>query len=246
MPWIEKTVDCGNVKFVKRYFSTRYGTKGQVFRNGAVGTTSEAQERINDKNKIERFNILSNANFYEGDYFLTFTYKRENRPDSLETAKDQWTKLLRKLRALYKKNGTALKYLWCLEYKNNVYHFHMLCNNDNINSKEFQRLWKYGSINIKCLDDRAYNTVGEYMMKEQFTKEEKTKPSRCYGSSKNLYKPEPQIKILNNGEWDETPVADAGYTLDDDSLENGEIYIEDIDVSFRYQAYRLLKQKIIE
>lgn len=243
MPWIQKTVDCGNVKFVKRYFSTRYGTKGQIFRSTSGGVTSDAQERVNDKNKIERFSILANANFNEDDYFLTFTYKRELRPASVDEAREQWTKLLRKLRTLYKRNDSELKYLWCLEYKKTAYHFHLLCNNE-INNKHFQKLWQYGTVKTINLDNRAFHTVGEYMMKEQFIKEEKTKTNRCYGSSKNLYRPEPDIEVLENPNWDENPAAEPGYILDDESLENGEIVIMDINACFRFQAYRLLKEKI--
>lgn len=242
MPWIEKTVDCGSVKFVKKYFSTRYGTKGQVFRSNSGGETSAAQERVNDKNKVERFSILANANFVEDDYFLTFTYKRENRPESVETAKVQWTKFLRKLRTHYKRSGTELKYLWCLEYKNAVFHFHLLCNNTDINAKIFRKLWNYGNVHIETLDNRNYHSVGEYMMKEQYLdKPERTKSRRCYGSSKNLYRPEADIKILEADDWKEQPTAEEGYIIDDESVENGVITVEEIGVDFRFQAYRELR-----
>ncbi|MBR4543532.1 MAG: hypothetical protein IKO53_04900 [Lachnospiraceae bacterium] len=241
MPWLEKIVDCGNVKFVKRYFSSRYGQNRQYYRSSAENTTTEAQEKINDKIKVERFSILANANFVEDDYFLTFTYRRENRPASVEEAKDQWTKFLRKLRAQYKKEGAELKYLWCLEYKNAVYHFHMLCNNA-VNSKVFRKLWDFGSVHIENLDGRDYHSVGEYMMKEQYLdKPEKTKSRRCYGSSKNLYRPEPEIKVLDGDNWNEQPEPDAGYQIDNESVENGFITIEDIGVDFRYQFYREIK-----
>lgn len=245
MPWIEKTVDTGKVVFVKRYWSSRYGTSKQVYRSASEGKTSESQEKVNDKLKVERFSILVNSNFGEGDYFLTFTYARDKRPKTLDEAREQWTKFLRKLRTLYKKNDQELKYCWCYEYKYVAGHFHLVCNNPDINSKHITKLWQYGIIHTKNLDDRAFHSVGEYMMKEQYIKDEKTKTRRCYGSSKNLYRPEPNYVVIPGPDWNENPNDMPGYELDETSLENGEIYIQDINATFRYQSYRMLKQKML-
>ena len=150
--------------------------------------------------------ILANSNFSEGDYFVTFTYKRENRPASVDEARKQWNKVLRRLRTAYKKQGAEFKYLWCLEHKKYAYHFHLLCNNE-INSKCFVAAWDFGKVNTETLDNREYHTVGEYMMKEQYIKDEgnTTKTERCYGSSRNLVRPEADITVLESGDWNDVP-----------------------------------------
>lgn len=236
MPYVQKVVDCGKVRFVKRYFATRHGTKGQVFRSSNENKTSAAQESVNDRNKIERFAILANANFDTGDYFVTFTYERGRRPKSVDEAREQWNKILRRLRNGYKKQGTEIKYLWCLEHKKYAYHFHLLCNNE-VNSALFSSAWEYGGVNVKNLDTREYHTVGEYMMKEQYIKEEKTKTQRCYGSSRNLIRPEAEITILEGDNWKENPEVDKYYTIEEGSLHNDEVVIEGLDFSYRYQSY---------
>lgn len=236
MPYIQKVVDCGKVRFVKRYFATRHGTKGQVFRSGNENRTSPSQETVNDRNKIERFAILANANFDTGDYFVTFTYKSENRPSGIDEARKQWNKVLRRIRNGYKKQGAEIKYLWCLEHKKYAWHYHLLCNNE-INSALFSSVWEYGKVHTENLDSREYHTVGEYMMKEQYIKEEKTKTQRCYGSSRNLIRPEADITILENDHWNENPEVDKYYTIVEGSLHNDEVDIDGLDFSYKYQSY---------
>lgn len=240
MPYMQKVVNCGNVLFVKKYFATRHNKKGQIIRRANENKTSAAQETVNDRNKIERFAILANSNFSEGDYFVTFTYKRENRPASVDEARKQWNKVLRRLRTAYKKQGAEFKYLWCLEHKKYAYHFHLLCNNE-INSKCFAAAWDFGKVNTETLDNREYHTLGEYMMKEQYIKDEgnTTKTERCYGSSRNLVRPEADITVLESGDWNDVPEIDEGFVLIDDSLSNDEVTIEDINFTYRCQRYML-------
>ena len=238
MPYVKKTVSCGKVKFVKKYFASKHSQKKQEFRSTKSGKTSEAQEKINDKNKVERFSILANANFTTDDYFVTFTYKRENRPNSLDEARQEWNKVLRRLRIAYKKECEELKYLWCLEHKKYAWHFHLLANNA-VNSKVFRSAWDFGKVHIENLDNREYHSVGEYMMKEQYIHEDdrKTKVQRCYGSSRNLFRPEAEVELLEDSNWAETPTEEEEWVLVEDSVDNGEVVIEGIDATFRYQSY---------
>lgn len=127
-----------------------------------------------------------------------------------------------------------LKYLWCLEHKKYAWHFHLLANNA-VNSKVFRSAWDFGKVHIENLDDREYHSVGEYMMKEQYIHEDdrKTKVQRCYGSSRNLYRPEAEIELLADNNWSETPTEEDGWMLVEDSVDNGEVVIEGIDATFR-------------
>lgn len=243
MPYVQKVVDCGETVFVKNYFATRYNTKGQIYRSRNENRTTAAQETVNDRNKVERFSILANTNFSEGDYFVTFTYRRENRPSDVAEARKQWNKVLRRLRNGYKKQDSEIKYLWCLEHKKYAYHFHLLCNNE-VNSKLFSSAWEYGKVNVQNLDNRAYHTVGEYMMKEQFIKEDgaSTKVERCYGSSRNLVRPEPEIKLLDNYDFEKYPKVDEEFEIVEDSLNDGEVTIEELNFTYKCQSYVLRRK----
>lgn len=244
MPYVEKVVDCGNVKFVKRYFASRHAKSKQIYRSSSCNKTSFAQERINNKNKIERFSILANANFGESDYIFTLTYAVKNRPDTVETAKKQFTKVMRKIRKHYHNAGLEFKYLWCLEHKKKAYHFHLLCNNDGMNPAIFGKVWEYGKVDTLVMDDREYHSIGEYMMKELWvtTDESDKDPTRCYGSSRNLIRPEPVITILDNDDWSDSPEVEEGYAIVDDIVENGEVEIESIGFTYRFQQYCLRKK----
>ena len=77
MPYMQKVVNCGNVLFVKKYFATRHNKKGQIIRRANENKTSAAPETVNDRNKIERFAILANTNFSEGDYFVILHTKEK-------------------------------------------------------------------------------------------------------------------------------------------------------------------------
>jgi hypothetical protein len=108
--------------------------------------------------------------------------------------------------------------------------------------------WEYGNPHIEILDNREFHTVGEYFVKCVYDMEaEKYIPKGKIGSSRgNLYKPEPKIEVLDGPTWDDIPDEEEGYDLDYDSIENGYIEIVENRLTFRFQSYRLMKEKIIE
>ena len=108
--------------------------------------------------------------------------------------------------------------------------------------------WKYGRPKIIPLDNREYHTIGEYFVKRVYDMEKgEFRPKGEIGSSRgNLFRPEPTITVLDGPDWDDIPEEEAGYEIDYDSLDNGYIEVVENRLSFRYQSYRLMKQKIID
>lgn len=242
MPWIKKAYNCGNCIIVKKYFASRYGAKREVL--NITNKTTPQQQTINDRNAMFKYSILANANFKEGDYFITFTFKNRKLPDTLAECKEIWRKYRRKLRAVYKKKGISCKYIYAFEYDGCRPHFHLLCNNDGVNINEFPK-WEYGTPDIRLLDDREYHTIGEYFCKVVYDDEKikgKIKRKGDLNCSRgNLYYPEPDVEVLKSDNWDETPKADNGYEIDYDSLINGYVEVIESHLQFRYQSYRMIK-----
>lgn len=218
MPWIKKEYRIKNVVYVERTFSTRYG-KGWICRSPNKNKTPEKVARVNDRRQIKYMELLANENFGQGDYWVTYTFRRNCRPACLADCKEIWRKYLRKMRDTYKKAGKSLKYMWRIEYENCATHIHILFNNE-LNFKELP-FWEYGNPKIKILDDRLWHSIGEYLAKDSHIKngaEASTK--KVMGTSRNLIRPQPKVTVLVSGRWPEKPRAPKGYYLDESSLEN--------------------------
>lgn len=244
MPWIKKEYDCGNCIMVIKCFASRYGSKGQMLHiTDKNNKTSIKQQAVNDKSAMLRYSVLANANFKEGDYFATYTFKRGLLPTTIEECEDIWKKYRRKLRDYYKKQGKSFKYLYVFEFDGVRPHFHILFNNDSINLADLPK-WEYGNPKIELLDNREYHTIGEYFVKVCYDNEENTKGKKGkLGSSRNLYRPEPKITKLSGANWGNTPKARVGYYIDNLSVENGYIEVLQNGFIFRYQSYRMIKQR---
>ena len=242
MPWIKKEYDCGNCVMVVKCFASRYGSKGQILHiTDSNNKTSEKQQAVNDRNAMMRYSVLANANFKEGDYYATYTFKRGLLPATIGECEEIWKKYRRKLRDFYKKQGKELKYLFVFEYDGVRPHFHMLFNNDDINLKDLPK-WEYGNPDIKLLDNREYHTIGEYFVKVCYEDEESPKKGKI-GSSRNLYRPDPKITVLRSSNWSKTPKARTGYYIDTESIRNGYIEVIENGFIFRYQSYRMIRQE---
>lgn len=247
MPWIKKEYDCGNCKIVKKYFASRHGAKREVL--NITNKTTQLQQSINDRNAMFRYSILANANFKEGDYFITFTFGRGKLPDTIDECKEIWKKYRRKLRTVYKKKGIECKYIYAFEHKECRPHFHILVNNDGMNISDFPK-WKYGTPHIEILDNREYHTIGEYFCKVVYDDEKINGKIKYKGdlncSRGNLYMPEPDVTVLKSDNWDETPKADEGYEIDYDSIVNGYVQVIESHLQFRYQSYRMIKSEKVQ
>ncbi len=243
MPWIKKEYRIKNFIYVERTFSTRYG-KGWVCRSPNEKETSEKAARVNDRRKIKYMGLLANANFTEGDYFITYTFRRELRPACLDDCRELWRKYLRKLRDAYKKAGQPFKYMWCIESENCATHIHMLFNSD-VPLRSLPP-WPYGNPKIELLDDRKWHSIGEYISKENHRKKrdgEQAHTKKTMGTSRNLIRPQPKVTVLVSGRWPEKPRAPKGYYLDESSLENV-VYENTFNgVMFPCQTCRFIKKE---
>ena len=111
--------------------------------------------------------------------FVTFSYKKEERPDTYEDLVKQKDKLIKDLRKEYKKQERELKYIYVLETGNKgARHIHMVL--ESIEPKVIKRCWNRGRINIRLLDGTGqYGKLAAYLVKEKGRK----KKEKCGGKT---------------------------------------------------------------
>lgn len=254
MPWVSVEYDCGNCILVYKHFSTRYGSKGKITytKTDKKGKTTKEQKACNDRRIEIQYDVLANANFKNGDYFITFTFARgklpqlENGKPDIERCKRIWKTYRDKLRKYYRSQGKEFKYIYSFQYDGCRPHFHFLCNNPDINIAKFPK-WKYGTPKLEWLDNRPHHTIGEYFARGSLVNVKKddgtvevTHRKGKLGCSRNLIRPEPKIKRLHKPSWNIKPKARKDYYIAD--LENGYMFNPYNKGVYHYQFYRMVRR----
>lgn len=224
---------------MENIFSGRYGKRTPPSERRAP--TPEEQEKINEQQCIRKLRRKIHANFDKDDLFETLTYKRVCRPDP-KGAAHELQLLLNRLRGIWKRAGTELRYIVVTEYKSKSIHHHLIVNDlpDGTGAKKIAQSWsRNGHANTKYLyEDGQYERLAEYLIKETSkTFRDPDNPSKLrYSCSRNLVTPVVKTRILKRDDWPEEPRVPKGYYLEKSSLVNGVN-----KMGYKYQYYRLIK-----
>ena len=249
-----KELDLGGYQ-VKMYIQNRWKIKGEIevenIYSGRYGKrtspserkvpTSEEQERINEQQCVRKLRRKIHANFDKDDLFETLTYRRDCRSDP-KGAAHELQLLLNRLRGIWKRAGTELRYIVVTEYKSKSIHHHLIVNDlsDGTGAKRIAQSWsRNGHANTKYLyEDGQYERLAEYLIKETSkTFRDPDNPSKLrYSCSRNLVTPVAKTRVLKRDDWPEEPKTPKGYYLEKDSLVNGVN-----KMGYRFQFYRLIK-----
>lgn len=242
--YLKKTITYGNRIECWKYHTSRYGSRGEK-RNRRENPTEEAVARANERNAERRLYRLLVGNFESSDWFLTLTYKREERPDP-EGARKVLRKFFEKMRQAYRKAGQEMKYIITTEWNGKAIHHHIVMNDIPGFHKLVSKYWKHGGINMKPLyEGHDYKGLAEYLIKEtRETFRDKANPFRQrYSCSRNLKKPVEKIEVIKAESWREMPAVpkdlrEAGYVMDIDSFEIG------VDAfGYPYQTYTFVMRE---
>ena len=147
----------------------------------------QAQKNLNDKNSRKRAQRLINANFTNGDYWITLTYTPENLPPDIETAQKDMQNYIRRVNYRRKKEGLSpAKYLYITEHgeKEKRIHHHVIINS-GLDADTLESLWTKGKRNnVRRLaeDENGLAGLSQYLTKDP-------KGRKRWKSSKNLKKP---------------------------------------------------------
>lgn len=238
MPYIKSVCIAGKTKEVEKYYTRWIQPKGGS-RQQRKKETTERQKKVNDRQTVKRLTIIINANFDNKCLYVTFSYTKEQRPD-IETLKKHKKELLKKMRREYRKENKELKYIETAEIgERGAVHIHMIVN--EINACTLSKLWKYGWIAAKPLDDSGqYRRLAEYFVK-YFKKTRGTDEQiqkKAYNCSRNLKRPEPKKTIMKGMRFKTEIEVPKGWYLDKESVRHG---INEEGYEFLF--YMLIKEK---
>ena len=134
---------------------------------------------------------MVNANFKEGDLFLTLTFRE--RVD-IKTALRLFRNFIERLKRLRKRKGYAeLKYLYVVERKNKREHVHLLINKMDLTMKELKEVWGLGRVMVSILEPGGdYTGLAFYITKENYKEYGKR-----WSGSRNLVKPKVKVTLIS-------------------------------------------------
>ncbi len=222
MPYYKTTIVQGKCIEVVKHHGKRIVHEGP--RQKRHKPTPEEMAAVNERNAIRKLTQILNANFTEGDHWLTLTYPKYYKPNP-EDAKRDVKRLLKKLRKEYRRHGTVFKYVWVKEYvKSNIHHHLVLTNPEHMDFlKSIRKYWSFGT-HDKTLYSVEYSKLAEYIVKEtsKTFKEKEAGSKQRYSCSRNMIRPVPVTELISRADgWREIPRAIKGYFIPKATIFNG-------------------------
>lgn len=208
--------------------------------------TPEEMARQNLWRRKRDLRRIMELNFKGGDYHVTLTCRKEDRP-TLDEAMGVIREFRDRLRKEYKKQGWELKYIITTETgERGAVHWHMICNDcqnaQTSTVRLIRSIWTRGRPYFVPLDEnREYGQLAEYIIKETSKRiaEGKTKEKLSYMCSRNMIKPVVKKKKIRSNRWLKDPKAPKGWRLDAASVVNG----RNPYTGMPYQHYTLYRVK---
>ena len=213
-------------------FAGNYGAKGEK-RQKKQKRTPEDIERQNQYQRAKTVRHLIKANFTEGDYWTTLTYKVKDGQTIRDIAGDV-SRFLSKLRYQYKKKETPCKYIYRIEIgsKGGI-HVHIILNRIPDLDRLIARYWTHGKSFNELLDDGTYEQLADYIVKPPTdqqkkllkTFEENAKKLIRYSCSRNLERPVPETKTYSRrtmrSVFNHDLIPEKGFYIDKNSIRRG-------------------------
>lgn len=208
-------------------FAGNYGAKGEK-REKRKKKTLEQIKKQNAINRAKYVRRLIKANFDVGDYWITLKYAKGTRKPVEEVQKDVGN-FISKLRKRYKKQGDELKYIYRVEIgRQGGLHIHIILNRARgklATDLLVTRCWTFGHPNFQTLyEEGGYDQLACYLIKQP-EEEYEDMYLKAYHPSRNLARPEPEVKGYRNRTVrklvTEGPVPHPGYYIDEDTVVKG-------------------------
>ena len=225
MPYILEICIAGKTKEVSKYHSSRWKIKGEK-RNKKKKKTTNTQEKINLRLAAKNLRRKMNHNFEDGDYLVTFDFRKEERPESSKEMTRCMSNFLKRLRNQYKKQGLELKYIYVKELgPRGAAHIHMIMNRATDGIEILRQCWPHGGIHVDPLNsDGQYEKIAEYFVKyaDKTIKTEGKQIGKKYYPSQNLKEPVVTKKIIwKSNTFRTTAKTEEGYYLEKESIVEG-------------------------
>lgn len=215
MPYIKMTVTAGNDEYVYKYHSHRYAKKSE--RGINIKPTTKEQRKINKRIAQRKRQWTASSNFERGDWYITLTYRRSERPQDNKTASKTLSDILGKLRRKLKRTGIPLYYMSSTERgaKGAVHHHLLIKNNFDIGM--LIELWKYGRTETISIYTDSMAELSAYFTKDipdkHANKQAVREKETVYSSSRNLKKPKIKKQVVRAKTFTDIPTNKKGCTI---------------------------------
>ena len=240
MAYTKKTMKFRNALEVCEYHSAKYGAPGMK-RSKRKKPTQELIEKRNQYNKERTARWKLRTYFDVNDYFSDLTYRVDERPEDMETAKRQFQKFIRQVRAEYKKRGQELRWIRNIEVgTKNGWHIHLVINRISDTDIILKNAWPYGAVHNQLLNEKGeFRELAAYITKTPKTDSRLREAN--YSTSRNMPLKEPEKKEYKHWKtWNKIRIPD-GYYLDQESFHEG----VNPFTGYKYRVYTLLRYRRI-
>lgn len=220
MSYCKRIVKAGSVIDVLEYHTARYGAPGQK-REKRRKATPEEMAKANRRNKERRCWHLILANFTTGDYFLTLTYREQERPKDMDMAKNDFRRFINRVKKRYRQKGHELKWIRNIEVgTRGAWHVHMIANRIKGGLDIIMEEWNHGRIQTQTMyADGRFAKLAKYITKSPG--DEQRLQESNYSTSRNLIRPVPEVKHYARYKTWRKIRKPKDYYLDPDSIEEG-------------------------
>lgn len=212
---------------IAKHYCGRYGAPGME-RQTKRKKTPEEMAKQNYWRKCRDLRRTVELNFGPGDWHVTLTCRKEDRPGK-EEAKRVIRRFRDRLRKAYRQQGWELKYIiTCETGERGAVHWHMIINDMHSDctttAKLIRELWERGRPHFSPLDDSGdYSQLAEYIVKETAKRigNGETTEKLSYMSSRNLIRPKERTERIQASRWKKNPAVPRGWELVPGTLLNG-------------------------
>lgn len=214
-------------------FVGNYGAKNEK-RAPKQKRTPEDIERQNQYQRTKTVRHLIKANFKEGDYYTTLTYRKGERREQIQEISQDVSKFLGHMRYEYKKIGVPCKYIYRIEIgSGGGVHVHIIMNRIPDLDRTIHKHWPHGRPYWKNLDGGTYESLADYIVKlptdeqkrQLKTFNEDVKKLIRYSCSRNLKRPVPETKKFTRRTmraiYNSDLVPQEGFYIDKNSIRRG-------------------------
>ena len=219
----------------KTYNSGNINAHGLSGRKKSTKEMSEAQRKYNEKLRIKKLYFLLYLNFSGGDLNITLHYPRGMCPADEKKANANMSAMLKGLKRTHK----DMRYIYCTHTTDRgSIHHHLIITKD-VRQHEIEAAWEAVIENGKLSaghtlysDKETYKKLASYLIADDKHEAHK-KGGRAFTGSRNLVKPQSDVREVKAKAWRKEPKAPDGYRVEE-LVNTKDIY------GFPYQYYVLV------
>lgn len=206
----------GIIYVQKTYNSGMINGHGLSGREKKTREMSEKQRRHNEKMRIRNLTFLLQANFGLGDLNVSLHYPRGSCPSSEKDAQKNVSACLKRL----KRSSPDMKYVYVTHTtQRGSIHHHLVIS--GVHQYQIEEAWaetveggKLSCGHTLYRDKLSYHKLASYLIADD-KHMPKEKGVRAYNASRNLIRPETEVREVDAAAWKDPPVPPRGYRVAD-------------------------------